>query len=57
VIAGLALRRWYGLRVLYAVGYQREPKQRELGFGISMTAFFAAFFGGGYGVLRALIAG
>lgn len=47
---------WLVGRVLYAVGYSREAKQRETGFTISAVAIVALLLGGGYGLLNALLA-
>jgi glutathione S-transferase len=54
--AGLAATVFIIGRVLYARGYQREPKQREAGFGIALLAFAVVLLGGAYGVVRVLLA-
>lgn len=50
--AGGAL--WLVGRVLYALGYSREAKQRETGFLISAVAIVGLLLGSGYGLCCAM---
>ena len=43
-------------RILYAVGYVRDPKKREVGSITSFVCQTVLIFGALYGVIRALIA-
>lgn len=45
VWAGLLGAAWLLGRVLYAIGYQRDPKQRGIGFTISFLATAALWLG------------
>ncbi|MDL2356549.1 MAG: MAPEG family protein [Pseudomonadota bacterium] len=42
---------WCVGRVLYALGYYRDPAKRELGFGVSLTACCLLMVGTGVGLL------
>jgi glutathione S-transferase len=42
-------------RAIYAVGYVRGPKQREIGFMLSALPMMVLLLGAIYGVIRALI--
>lgn len=64
VFAGYVSELWAGVlgaawllgRVLYAIGYQIEPKKRGAGFLIGFIAIVALMLGGLIGVARALLA-
>jgi glutathione S-transferase len=43
-------------RVLYAVGYVRDPKKREFGSFLSSAGQLPLFFGALYGVVKAILA-
>jgi glutathione S-transferase len=47
---------WLAGRVWYALAYARDPKTRGPGFLLAMLAVGALGIGGGWGVLRGLIA-
>jgi glutathione S-transferase len=53
--AGLGLV-WIIGRTLYMTGYVREPKQRELGFGLSSVATVVLLIGAIAGAVKGLIA-
>jgi len=42
-------------RVLYAVGYVRSPKQREIGFAMSSIPTYALLVGAIYGAIAAIV--
>lgn len=44
-------------RIIYAMGYIRDPKAREIGFTMSLVPTFVLLLGSLYGVIRALLAG
>ena len=46
---------WIAGRALYAAGYYRAAEKRSAGFGISMLAFIALWFGAVWGVVRTLL--
>jgi glutathione S-transferase len=41
-------------RLLYLLGYVKDPKRRELGFGLSFLPVVILLLGGLYGAVRAL---
>jgi len=41
-------------RLLYLLGYVKDPKKRELGFGLSFLPVVILLLGGLYGAVRAL---
>jgi len=41
-------------RLLYLLGYVKDPKKRELGFGLSFLPVVVLLLGGLYGAVRAL---
>ena len=44
-------------RVLYALGYYKEPSKREVGFGVGMLATLVCIVGATFGLLRIVFAG
>lgn len=42
---------WIVGRVLYARGYYRDPKDRALGYGLTVVASFGLMVGAAYGLL------
>lgn len=46
---------WLVARIWYAIAYQRDPKKRGAGFGLSMLAFGGLGLGALWGVIRVFI--
>ena len=47
---------WVAGRILYALGYLKDPAKRSLGFGVSFNAIIALIADSAIGVARALLA-
>lgn len=43
-------------RIIYALGYYKEPSKREVGFGIGLISTLVCLVGAGYGLIAVLIA-
>jgi glutathione S-transferase len=43
-------------RIVYALGYYKEPSKREVGFTIGLLSTLACLLGAGYGLVTTLIA-
>ncbi len=56
-IVGVAGAVWIAGRILYALGYRKDPAKRGLGYGISLLAFAVLLLDAMAGLVRALFIG